>query len=668
MVNNGVSGDQEDKKAHPYINLSLDYDVLLWFDVKESIKLPVKRAKHKIMKQLIEAIIEKGVGDRISRLTFGKRNNEDKLVFAFNLNPATATVNYIRGPSIDSVEEAADFRVFWAQKTEVRRYPDLMTCETMYLPVDSISDRRQVTISFIKMLLEIHLGIPASSVHTINENLNELLRTNVAFIGTGEEEISKVNASLTELTKLLRNVKSEHFEIHSLHGISAVCRGSEVDPPVSGQFNLMTSGNYQVVDGLTLFKPEGALSPVPSNVKPVEVLLQLEVNNIYSDEIEIVRAKKIQIITQLCQLVQSQMGLRCKASSTFIDVFFEGLVFRLIVYMKREVSLLRQVKSSLSVYKESLCSNREAEELHVRNEILPKLTASLNAISSIHSSFSVTCRLVKRWLSSHCLLHFFSPQAIELIVAQLFISPQPFSHAPNSPACAFIRALNLLATFPFSSRPFVVNLNDELSAVDVEKVEAIYSSIDKKPGLFIATPYDAKYGMFSRVNGFINSPLMTKRMQMIACEWSSSLFCKIASLSNEINLKDVFVASITDAHVILYLKDKFISPPHTKVLEKSVDIFPITDFNPVSQLIHVLKDNYDSHALFMYDEYSGNAIYVFWKNEAFQPVTDAACKIDLLANNSSSLVPDLASLIENWQQIGAGIVQRVVVNSHNWPL
>lgn len=668
MVNNGASGDHRVKKAHPYINLSLDHDVVLWFDVKESIKEPVKRAKYKMMKQLIEAIIEKGVGDRISCLTFGKRNNEDKFVFAFNLNATTATVNYIRGPSIDSIDEAADFRTFWAQKTEVRRYPDLMTCETVYLPVESISDRRQVTIKFIKMLLEIHLGIPPTCVHMINDDLNELLRTNVAFIGTGEEEMSKINNSLTELTKLLRNVKSDNFDIHSLHGISPVCRGSEVNPPVSGQFNLMTSGNYQVVNGFTLFKPEGALNPLPSKVKPIQVLLQLEVNNMYSDDIEILRAKKIQVIIQLCQLVQSQIGLKCKASTSSIDILFDGLVFRLIIYLKREVSLLRQVKTSLTVYKESLSSNREAEELHVRNEILPKLTASLNAISSIHSSFSVTCRLVKRWLSSHCLLHFFSSEAIELIVASLFISPAPYSHPPNSPVCAFIRALNILGTFSFSSRPFVVNLNDELTSVDLERIEKIYSSLDKKPGLFIVTPYDAKYGMFSRVNRFINSPLMTQRMQIIARELMTNLFGKIATLSNDISLKDVFVPSITDAHVILYLKDKFISPLDAKIVDKSIDTFPITDFDPVKLYIDVLKDNYDPFALFMYDEYAGDAIYVFWKNEAFTPVTDAACKIDLLTNNGSSLVPDLASLIENWDKLGSGIVKNVVVKSENWPL
>lgn len=664
---------QEEKatRAHPYVSLALNRDVVLWFSVKDSTKPPVTRAKHKIMKELIEAVLTRGIGDRITGLSFGKRNNQEKIVFGFNINPEVAMINYIKGPSIEIKQEAAEFRQFWNNMTDCRRFPDLSTCETMYVPVESIADRRETTIKFAKILLEIHLGIPQTSVHTTGVDIRDLLRTNIAYIGTGEEETNRVNQALEELIKKLRLIKSESLEIHSLQGISPVCRGADVRPPISGQFGPLSQSEYDVVNGYTIFKPNTALGHLPGNVQPIEVLLQLEITGIYTDEIEVLRAKRVQMIIELCQLLDTQVGLQCKPSTTYIDVLFDGIVFRLIVVIKREVSLLRQVKSSTSVLKESLTANREAEQIHIRNELLPKLTASLNAISSTNVSFSPVCRLIKRWLSAQCLLDFFTHEAIELIVAQLFINPHPYSSPPNLPVCGFIRCLDLLATFPFSSKPFVVNLNDLITDSDLVKIQEVYQATKHKPGIFIVTPFDVNYGMFSKPDGFVNSLVMVSRVQTLASEWVKGLFLKISNIANPIELAPMFIPTITDAHVILHLKGKFISCGSLKCASQEVKSFPIVNFDPVSEYINVIRQNYDPYALFMYDKYFGDTIYLFWKSEAFNNVKDIEkCKIDVVANggNLNSLVPNLEGIIENIQLLGQGIVQRVAVRTENWPV
>lgn len=663
---------EKESTVHPYVSLSLNCDVVLWFDVKDSTKPPVTRAKHKIMKQLIEAVLVRGVGDRINNLTFGKRNDQGKIVFGFNINPEASMVNYIKGPSIDSTEEAGEFRKFWNNLTECRRYPDLSTCETVFISVDSVSQRREITVKFVKMLLDIHLGIPQSSVKTIGQDINNLLKTNIAYIGTGDEEINKVNYVLEELIKKLRTIRSDSLEIHSLQGISPVCRATEVKPPLADCFSPLHGSDHEVVNGFTIFKSKTPLHLPPVKVEPIEVLLQLEVSGIYTDEIEILRAKKVQMIIELCQLIDAQVGLKCKPSSTYIDVLCSGLVFRLIIVITREVSLLRQVKSSLSVLKESLSSNREAEELHIRNEILPKYTASINAIATRYISFSPVCRLVKRWISSHCLLDFFTQESIELIVASVFIDPEPYSKAPNLPVTGLIRCLDLLANFKFSTKPFIVNLNDLMTVNDIANVEKVFESTKNKPGMFIVTPYDRNYGMFSRQNGFINSTLMVSRLQTLASEWLKSIFLKISNLACPIDLSPMFVSTVTDAHVIIHLKGKFFHGSSLSLARNdsnSIESFPIVDFDPVNEYIKILRKNYDSYALFMHDKYFGDVIYVFWKAEAFQNVKDLFCNVDLVqSTNLSSHVPNLEAIIENLQLLGLGIVQRVVVKSENWPV
>ena len=55
---------------------------------------------------------------------------------------------------------------------------------------------------------------------------------------------------------------------------------------------------------------------------------------------------------------------------------------------------------------------------HVKNNFL-------FSFNSLHRSYALTTRLAKRWISSQLLQDYISEEAIELIVAYLFLSPAP---------------------------------------------------------------------------------------------------------------------------------------------------------------------------------------------------------------------------------------------------
>lgn len=84
-----------------------------------------------------------------------------------------------------------------------------------------------------------------------------------------------------------------------------------------------------------------------------------------------------------------------------------------------------------------------------------------------HPAASVVCRLAKRWLSSQLLDTTHVPDvAVELLVAALFLSPEPF-RALTQPQPMFLRFLHLLASHDWHLEPVIVNFNDDLKRKSV---------------------------------------------------------------------------------------------------------------------------------------------------------------------------------------------------------
>ena len=121
----------------------------------------------------------------------------------------------------------------------------------------------------------------------------------------------------------------------------------------------------------------------------------------------------------------------------------------------------------------------------------PKLATSIHTIATQNQAFSTTVRLAKRWLHSHLFSSLVTEEAVELLVAHLFLSPRPYD-APTSPFVGFLRFLELLATFDWTGQPLIVNLDRELTAQAQTDIVHHFASVQEgaRPPLFIATPAD----------------------------------------------------------------------------------------------------------------------------------------------------------------------------------
>ena len=81
-----------------------------------------------------------------------------------------------------------------------------------------------------------------------------------------------------------------------------------------------------------------------------------------------------------------------------------------------------------------------------------------------YSSYGPACCLAKRWMSAQLLdPHHFPEMCVELLVASLYLMPEPYQ-PPNQPQLGFFRFLHLLAHTNWNSEPVILNLNSEMTS------------------------------------------------------------------------------------------------------------------------------------------------------------------------------------------------------------
>ena len=91
----------------------------------------------------------------------------------------------------------------------------------------------------------------------------------------------------------------------------------------------------------------------------------------------------------------------------------------------------------------------------------PPPPSTPHSLHQQYTAYGNGVRLCKRWAAAHLLSNHLSEEAIELVVARLFVCPAPCA-VPGSAVCVLLRFLNLIAHFDWASEPLIVNLNHEL--------------------------------------------------------------------------------------------------------------------------------------------------------------------------------------------------------------
>ncbi|KAG1341877.1 putative Nrap protein, expressed [Cocos nucifera] len=266
--------------------------------------------------------------------------------------------------------------------------------------------------------------------------------------------------------------------------------------------------NTEAYQALVLFRHTSVLPPEPhplayendfdrkppnfttTCIRPLEVMIQLEGSGNWPLDHVAIEKTKSAFLLKIGESLQDRWGVFCTASEDEVDVLMSGYAFCLRILHDRGLNLSSiqagndKVKSALSIDK----------ELFIRSQH----SSMINGLHGRFPTYGPVVRLAKRWVSSHLFSSFLAEEAIELVVAYLFLKPFPF-HAPCSRITGFLRFLRLLSNYDWIFSPLIVDINDDFTLKDEKEINENFmlsrksyedNAQDVEPAMFLATSYD----------------------------------------------------------------------------------------------------------------------------------------------------------------------------------
>ncbi|XP_033188012.1 nucleolar protein 6 Mat89Ba [Bombus vancouverensis nearcticus] len=607
-------------------------------------------------------------------------DNIGKIFIGLELNPEYCFNIVDKGPEAN-LPEAIEFRNFWGEKSELRRFQDGTTREAVvWSKGKTLSGKRLICKKIVTFLLRKKLGILKKKFIYIASEMEELLQlqkvkiTHFAY-GTGEEAALRAINVFNQLEKDLMSLTDIPLSIHGVQGSSAVFRYTDVFPPLATVYQPDNQLIKKSKKGLTL--PRN-ITAAPKYVCPLDVSLQLSTSGKWPDELEALRNTKAAFHIQIAECLRKQYKLTTEANFSHINVYKDGFVFRLRVAHSKEVSCLKQqiTENGVLQYKD----NEKSIELENKLFELPKLTSALHGLHNQQPSFGLACCLAKRWLSAQLLDNSHMPDiVVELLVASMYLMPAPY-RPPQMPQIAFLRLLESFARGHWNTDPVIVNFNNEMSKDEIIAVETLFgSSRDSLPPLFISTPYDHQRSLWTKK---APSTLILNRITMLARQciklYEQQYFTKVL-----LDFKPLFRPPLTEYDCLIYLKPCMV-PRRLQAIDvddacpivewhpykhHSAQKVPIVGFDPVQHFLEDLRNGYDEFALFFHDTYGGTVIGVLLRPSALEIKDLKVSNISgRKCNNNNELALNISAIIQDFYVLGKGLVEAIDVRSKKFSL
>ncbi|XP_056398699.1 nucleolar protein 6 isoform X2 [Hyla sarda] len=452
----------------------------------------------------ILSILKKGLDQRVVLLshalpqkpewditeTPAKLKDVGSLTLGLMLAPDFFSSVLEKGPAADN-PEAADFRSFWGEKSELRRFQDASICEAVVWPASNLEEKRGIPELIIRHLLSLHANVSEAAI-SYSGNLLDCVLNKGKQAGTGEEQMVSVIQSYDDLSRKLWNLENLPLTVTAVQGTHPALRYTDVFPPfpVKPEWSCYKKSADKNSLIPSLFKPS------PAYVSPIKVICHMEGSGKWPQAKDAIKRVKAAFQIRLAELLKEQHDFLCKPTATYTDVYKDGYVFRLQVAYHREPQFIKEF-----IGPDKILKSRDTEEslkLELETIHLPHLTSTLHGLHQQLPAFGATSRLAKRWISSQLLDGCISDECVDLLVAYLFLHPVPFT-APSSPQVGFLRFLNLLASYDWKNSPLIVNLNGDLTDDDLVEIQNDFTSARTElPVMFIATPKDRKMSVWTK--------------------------------------------------------------------------------------------------------------------------------------------------------------------------
>lgn len=237
-----------------------------------------------------------------------------------------------------------------------------------------MQEKRQIVLQIIDFIFnkKINLGY-----RVISNQVEDMLKLPLAAsfdIGTNEEPTIKIKNTYDKFSKILRELELP-LPITSIQGVSDVFSYTDAFPPIPSCYRAGKKITH-VKNEHIIFKENSHLSIVPKYLAPIKCIIQLAQHSKWPKELKVVRAMIIEFYFVLAEKLKEKHHLVCTVSANYLDIFYEGVVFRLKVYQPKEIILLKQIvtEDGVTIYKD----NKESLQLEKELNYLPKVQSYLS--------------------------------------------------------------------------------------------------------------------------------------------------------------------------------------------------------------------------------------------------------------------------------------------------
>lgn len=371
-------------------------------------------------------------------------NADSRVVVGIVLNKERVQLRVDRGPSAENVEEVSAFRSFWGPKSQLRRFHDGSILEAVIWGEDSMpstSRAESIIEEIVRYILGYHLprvsGVNGSLVRWDTFDVGSIL-SSYAISGSSDDLDPRLKVGADSRTRdavenldrlraiLTSDMKGLPLVLENVMGYSPELRYTSVVAPMKHPVIEDTKTSFKAFYGRT----------ISFAIQPLLVTAKIESNGKWPTNVQAQIKTKTAIFLRISQLLKTQFEIRTVVHRTALDIFFGGYIFRFNLHRDQ---ISKDVKDS-----DTLTS---ILTLHHHN---------IRSVQAEFPSYSHAVRMLATWASCHMLSGHLPHEAIELIVASVYLNPSTL-HAPSSPYSAFLRSLKCICETDWECSPLLIN-------------------------------------------------------------------------------------------------------------------------------------------------------------------------------------------------------------------
>lgn len=621
-----------------------------------------------------------------------------KLAIGIRIDPENAWRIVDKGPSAEDKAMSADFRGFWKEKSELRRFKDGAIVEAVVWDEIPPDNKHVILETIVQYIVPAHCPHIRSreQIRTSNASLYTALdveehvtkATTKKIAGTSYEStmtsVSNLWVIFNAFAKTIRELESLPLKVTDLLPVHSAFRYTSLFPVQPHP--LAFSKGQKITAAST--------AQVNTVLEPLSIQVKFERSSAWPTEKDALMHAKTGFYVLIGHELETRHHLRCEVGIDCVDVFTSGYVFRIQIDSEKELNV---VTGATGLKKTALVGSPEYVATLQQIEYLPRHSSMIHALHTKNTSFGPTVRLAQRWLADNLMSNVMRIEAVELLVAHAFVNATPTS-MPHSILSGFLRFLKLVSSFDWADAPLIVDLNssmnDEAEREVIRRFEASSSSATTHPGMFIAADYEAMDCLSSWTR---STPykVVVQRLIAVAKLSFESLTHWLSTGASSSGWKAAFTASTSEFDAVLQLcveklptkKMRFDATSTKKQaftahVYKNMDLTSIpvmVGFDPVQQLLVELNRKFGHVALFFMNGLDVDEIFIKWKPQAFLPTKfraiasngllplpktandDEDDAVDEDASSRAYAVPNIFEALAEIQRLGAGMIAGVAL-------